>query len=154
MPKIEDTKDTLNIHNLHFRNGHTSSRKQLGKFKFMVVEFLLKLSSKKKKKFLLKLGFGKWNCHKLIHRVPCKDSLCDFQMDLKFLYLNVPLQTVRQISVLTFNLITCFVQDLHVLSSKKGVHLVLHGASGLPRELVKVHPLILVVIMSRMCLIF
>jgi ketose-bisphosphate aldolase len=35
------------------------------------------------------------------------------------------------------NLRLDLLKDLHVLSSKKGVHLVLHGASGLPRELVK-----------------
>ncbi|KAE9467061.1 hypothetical protein C3L33_01031, partial [Rhododendron williamsianum] len=35
------------------------------------------------------------------------------------------------------NLRLDLLKDLHVLSAKKGVHLVLHGASGLPRELVK-----------------
>ena len=40
-----------------------------------------------------------------------------------------------QITMSTFS---TYVQDLYSLSSKKGVYLVLHGASGVPQELVKV----------------
>lgn len=47
---------------------------------------------------------------------------------------------LNYVIITTENLILFFffVQELYGLSSKKGVVLVLHGASGLPKELVEV----------------